>query len=200
MSTKSLSLAAFLTLLLIALMMGGNHVAARLAFNAGVDVATAVTFRSVTTALVVLVLVVSQKVPVTITRRQRFQLPAIGLLIGLQSLFLYSSVARLPVALALLAFNTYPIWTALLAWLIYGQKPERGVVLAMPVILIGLSMALDVFGARQRAHQLVTRSVAGRLRHLVDGTVTAAPPAAHSPRPTDVTTPRTADAARLRHR
>ena len=147
MSTKSLSLAAFLTLLLIALMMGGNHVAARLAFNAGVDVATAVTFRSVTTALVVLVLVVSHKVPVTITRRQRFQLPAIGLLIGLQSLFLYSSVARLPVALALLAFNTYPIWTALLAWLIYGQRPERGVVLAMPVILIGLSMALDVFGA-----------------------------------------------------
>jgi drug/metabolite transporter (DMT)-like permease len=74
-------------------------------------------------------------------------LPAIGLLIGLQSLFLYSSVARLPVALALLAFNTYPIWTALLAWLIYRQTPERGVVLAMPVILIGLSMALDVFGA-----------------------------------------------------
>ena len=59
MSTKSLSLAAFLTLLLIALMMGGNHVAARLAFNAGVDVATAVTFRSVTTALVVLVLVIN---------------------------------------------------------------------------------------------------------------------------------------------
>jgi hypothetical protein len=40
--TRKLSGTAFATLLLIALMMGANHVAARLAFNHGVDVATAV--------------------------------------------------------------------------------------------------------------------------------------------------------------
>ena len=49
--TRKLSGTAFATLLLIALMMGANHVAARLAFNHGVDVATAVTFRSAVTAL-----------------------------------------------------------------------------------------------------------------------------------------------------
>ncbi len=43
---RALSGAAFATLLLIALMMGANHVAARVAFNHGVDVATAVVFRS----------------------------------------------------------------------------------------------------------------------------------------------------------
>jgi drug/metabolite transporter (DMT)-like permease len=64
-----------------------------------------------------------------------------------QSLCLYSSVARLPVALALLAFNTYPIWTALWASLIYRQAPERALLLAMPVILLGLALALDVLGA-----------------------------------------------------
>lgn len=42
--------------------MGANHVAARLAFNHGVDVPTAVTVRSVTTALVGVLLAV-QKVP-----------------------------------------------------------------------------------------------------------------------------------------
>ena len=47
-----LSLAAFATLLLIALMMGTNHVAARFAFENGVDVATAVSARSGGTALV----------------------------------------------------------------------------------------------------------------------------------------------------
>jgi drug/metabolite transporter (DMT)-like permease len=52
-------------------------------------------------------------------------LPAIGLLVGVQSLCLYSAVARLPVALALLAFNTYPLWTALWARLVYGHRPER---------------------------------------------------------------------------
>jgi drug/metabolite transporter (DMT)-like permease len=68
-------------------------------------------------------------------------------LVGVQSLCLYSSVARLPVALALLAFNTYPIWTALWASLIYRQAPERALLLAMPVILLGLALALDVLGA-----------------------------------------------------
>ena len=39
---RALSLTAFLTLLLIGLMMGANHVAARVAFGSGLDVATAV--------------------------------------------------------------------------------------------------------------------------------------------------------------
>ena len=50
---KALTGAAFATLLLIAFMMGANHVAARTAFNHGVDVVTAVTVRSSVTAFVV---------------------------------------------------------------------------------------------------------------------------------------------------
>ena len=82
-----------------------------------------------------------------LTARQRRFLPAIGLLVGVQSLCLYSAVARLPVALALLAFNTYPLWTALWARVLYAHRPERRVVLAMPVMLFGLALALDVLGA-----------------------------------------------------
>ena len=138
---------AFATLLLIAFMMGANHVAARIAFNEGVDVATAVSVRSSITALVVALLLVVQRVPMRLTARHKQALPAIGLLIGVQSLCLYSSVARLPVALALLAFNTYPLWTALWARVVYGHRPERRVVQAMPVMLLGLALALDVLGA-----------------------------------------------------
>jgi drug/metabolite transporter (DMT)-like permease len=56
-------------------------------------------------------------------------------------------VARLPVALALLAFNTYPLTTAMWAGLLYRQRPERALMIAMPVILLGLALALDVLGA-----------------------------------------------------
>ena len=143
----ALSGTAFATLLLIALMMGANHVAARMAFNHGVDVATAVTFRSAITATVVGVLLVVQRVPLRLTSRHRRALPAVGVLVGVQSLCLYSAVARLPVALALLAFNTYPLWTALWARLAYRHRPERRVLAAMPVMLAGLALALDVFGA-----------------------------------------------------
>lgn len=146
-AAKAISGTAFATLLLIALMMGANHVAARIAFNNGVDVATAVVFRSVVTAGVIAVILIAQGVRVRFTPRNKRFLPLIGLLIGVQSLCLYSSVARLPVALALLAFNTYPLWTALWAGVVYRQKPERAMVMAMPIILVGLAMALDVFGA-----------------------------------------------------
>ena len=144
---RALSGTAFATLLLIALMMGANHVAARIAFNNGVDVATAVVFRSVITALVIVGILALQRARVRFSPRHKRMLPLIGLLIGVQSLCLYSAVARLPVALALLAFNTYPIWTALWAWLLYRQIPERALLIAMPVILVGLALALDVFGA-----------------------------------------------------
>jgi drug/metabolite transporter (DMT)-like permease len=144
---KALSGTAFATLLLIAFMMGANHVAARIAFNNGVDVATAVVFRSSITALVIVLLLSAQGVRVSFTRQHKRMLPLIGLLVGVQSLCLYSAVARLPVALALLAFNTYPIWTAFWARVIYRHPPERALLIAMPVILIGLSLALDVFGA-----------------------------------------------------
>jgi drug/metabolite transporter (DMT)-like permease len=146
-TAKALSGTAFATLLLIALMMGANHVAARVAFNNGVDVATAVVFRSTVTVSVIAALLAIQKVRISFTARHRKFLPVIGLLIGVQSLCLYSSVARLPVALALLAFNTYPIWTALWAALIYKHPPERAMLIAMPIILAGLALALDVFGA-----------------------------------------------------
>ncbi len=133
-------------LLLLACMFGANHVAARVALDHGVDVATAVAVRSLGTAAVVGALVLWHRVPWVLTPRQWRALPAIALLVAVQSGCLYSAVARIPVGLALLAFNTYPLWTAFAAWAIYRHRPERAVLVAMPVILLGLALALDVSG------------------------------------------------------
>ena len=143
----SLSGAAFGTLLLIAFMMGANHVAARTAFNHGVDVVTAVTVRSVVTALVVALILWQHKVAFQVPPQQRKYMGVIGVLIAVQSVCLYSAVARLPVALALLAFNTYPLMTALWARVLYGHRPERAVLWAMPMMMAGLALALDVLGS-----------------------------------------------------
>ncbi len=144
---QALSPRAFVMLLLLACMFSGNHVAARFALDHGVDVATAVAVRSLATAVVVGVIVWLYRVPLALTPRHRRMLPLIALLVGVQSLCLYSAVARIPVGLALLSFNTYPLWTTAAVWAIYGQRPERAVLIAMPVILFGLALALDVSGA-----------------------------------------------------
>lgn len=146
-SPRALTRAAFVTLLLVACMFGANHVAARMAFNNGLDVATAVVVRSLVTAGVVALLVLLQGVPRKFNARQGRFLLLISALVAVQSLCLYASVARLPVALALLTFNTYPLWTAFFAWLIYRHRPERAVLIAIPVLLLGLALALDVLGA-----------------------------------------------------
>jgi drug/metabolite transporter (DMT)-like permease len=143
---RALTVAAFATLLLIALMMGANHVAARIAFDHGVDVITAVTCRSAVTAVVVTLVLLVQGAPLRLTARHRRALLMIGVLVAVQSFCLYSSVARLPVALALLAFNTYPLWAALWARIVYKHEAEPRVIRAMPVILVGLALALDVLG------------------------------------------------------
>jgi drug/metabolite transporter (DMT)-like permease len=150
MSTQApsgLTAVGFATLLLTAFMMGANHVAARTAFNHGLDVVTAVMVRSVVTACVVALILWQQKVVLHVLPGQRKYLLAVGLLIAVQSVCLYSAVARLPVALALLAFNTYPLTTALWARVLYGHRPERALLWAMPVMMTGLALALDVLGA-----------------------------------------------------
>jgi drug/metabolite transporter (DMT)-like permease len=151
MSSSKIDFKAFVTLLVLACMFGANHVAARVALDHGVDVLTAVAVRSLATAVVVFLLVLQQRVPLAMTRHHRQVMPAIALLVGLQSLCLYSAVGRIPVGLALLAFNTYPLWTALAVLLIYRQAPARAVLLAMPLILFGLALALDVSGAASGA-------------------------------------------------
>lgn len=148
MKPKSeLTRTAFATLLLVGFIMGANHVAARIAFNHGLDVGTAVTVRSCVTAIVVTLLIVLQGVRVQFSPRHKKVLPVIGILMAVQSLTIYSAVMRLPVSLALLAFNTYPLWIALWARVFYGHRPEPQVLRAMPILLIGLAFALDVFGA-----------------------------------------------------
>lgn len=171
-SPLALNRAAFFTLLFTACLFGANHVAARLAFNHGLDVATAVAVRSLVTAATVSLLVwlhgvsrrrqrgaaaqvtadgvaheVGARAELMLTPRQRGFMLLIAGLVAIQSLALYASVARLPVALALLTFNTYPLWTAFFAWLFYRHRPQRVVLLTMPVLLFGLALALDVVGA-----------------------------------------------------
>ena len=133
-------------LLAIAAVFGSNHIAARIAFDHGTNVSTAVAFRSTGTALIVLLLLLFSKTPLKIGQKTFAQSVFIGLLIAVQSYCLYSAVALIPVALALLAFQTFPMLLSLISWIGGGERPSRRVLLAMPVALVGLALALDVYG------------------------------------------------------
>jgi len=138
--------AAVLLLLGMATVFGSNHVAARVAFEHGANVTTAVAFRSTGTALVVLGLLLANGVPLLVPRATLLRALLIGAVLAVQSYCLYSAVARIPVALALLAFQTFPMVLAILSWATGGGPPAKRVMVAMPVALAGLTLALDVVG------------------------------------------------------
>lgn len=133
-------------LIFIAFLFSSNHVAARLAFDHGVPVLTAVTVRSAVTALAVFALLMVSGVSIRLPAPTLGRAAIVGVLIAAQSYCLYAAVARLPVGLALLTFNTFPIMIALLSWMTGGERPARRTLLMMPVILTGLVLALDAAG------------------------------------------------------
>ncbi|WP_108123920.1 DMT family transporter [Saccharospirillum mangrovi] len=135
---------AILILITAATMFAGNHVAARLAFDDGTGLLLAILARGGVALLIMTVLALWQG--------HRFRVPAgkrgwqvlLGLMIAGQSLCLYSAVARVPVAVALLVMNTWPILLVLLNWAITRRPPSWRLVSIMALILAGVVLVLDV--------------------------------------------------------
>lgn len=135
---------AIALLALLACAFAGNHIAARIAFDDDTGVLLAILCRSGVTLLALACLVLWQRQPLGLPAGTRRWQLLLGLLIATQSLCLYSAVARIPVALALLVGNTFPMILALLTWALGGARPTRRTVLLMGLILCGLVLALDV--------------------------------------------------------
>jgi drug/metabolite transporter (DMT)-like permease len=176
-----------------------NHVAARFAFDHGASVATGIVVRAAGTALVLFVLMQVQRVALSLPREVRGQALLAGILVAVQSYCLYSAVALIPAALALLVFQTCPMLFVLLSWAMGKEAPRPQTFAAMLLALAGLALALDInpgkFSARwselgagvtwafggavsfafvyyMNSHAL--KAIDGRLRTFVMTSVTAA--------------------------
>lgn len=121
-----------------------NHVAARLAFDHGASVAAAIVTRAAGTALVLLLMMQLQRVSMRIAPALRGRLLLAGVLVAVQSYCLYSAVALIPAALALLVFQTCPMLYVLLSWAMGKETPRPQAFAAMLLALAGLVLALNI--------------------------------------------------------
>lgn len=135
---------AIAILMSVACLFASNHVAARIAFDADTGLLLAVLARSGVAIVVLSAIVVWRRETLAVPSGQRRWQLLVGFLITLQSLCLYSAVARVPVAVALLLMNTFPIQLALLTWALGGARPSLRASLIMGGILIGLVLVLDI--------------------------------------------------------
>jgi len=148
METKLSPGIGIVILLGVATAFAANHVAARVAFDHGASVASGVVARAAGTALVLLLLMKVQNVVISLPRELRAQAFLAGVLVAVQSYCLYSAVALIPAALALLVFQTCPMLFVLLSWAMGKETPRPQTFAAMLLALAGLALALDITPGR----------------------------------------------------
>jgi drug/metabolite transporter (DMT)-like permease len=135
---------AIVILLGVASAFASNHLCARIAFDHGASVATGVSVRATFTALFLFFMMRLQGVPIAIPRGLRGRALLAGILIATQSYTLYSAVAIIPPALALLVFQTSPMLYVLLTWALGKEAPRWSAIPPMVLALVGLALALNV--------------------------------------------------------
>ena len=164
---------AVLILATLASSFAGNHIAARIAFDHDTGLLLAMLCRSGVTLLALIGLVVWQRHHLNLGRATWGWQVLLGLLIAIQSFCIYSAVARIPVALALLVVNLAPIMLALLTWALGGPRPTRRSALLMGLILFGLLLALDIPARLADEAQMDARWVEGVLFGITGAAVFA---------------------------
>ncbi|TAK81466.1 MAG: DMT family transporter [Betaproteobacteria bacterium] len=136
----------------VSTLFAANHLCARIALDHGASVATAVSTRAASTALVLFAMMRLQAIPIALPRGLRGKGLAAGMLIAAQSYCIYSAVALIPPALALLVFQTSPMLYLLLSWALGKELPRAAALPPMLLALAGLILALGL-----RSDQLATR-------------------------------------------
>jgi drug/metabolite transporter (DMT)-like permease len=106
MQGKLTPAAGIVILMVAATSFAANHVSARVAFDHGASVAAGVLTRATGTALGLVLLMKLQGVAMVVPRALLPRLAGAGVLVAVQSYCLYSAVALIPAALALLVFQT----------------------------------------------------------------------------------------------
>lgn len=136
----------FVFLITAATLFASNHIAARIAFDDGAGLVLALVSRSAMACLLMLGFALMTRQSFRMARVDVYKQVLLGLLISVQSFALYSAVARLPVAVALLLVNTWPVLYISLGWLRGRSAFRSSLLIFMLLILAGLGLVLNLPG------------------------------------------------------
>lgn len=118
----------------------------RFAYDAGAGTLTIVMTRTTIAAACLALLLAVLGVKLRLDRRERWAAPLIGLVMAGYSGAFYMGMEYMPVALTVLTFYTYPIFTGGFAWLTGQERFGLTGMIALPLAFFGLLLALDVSG------------------------------------------------------
>lgn len=116
----------------------------QMAFAGGSNTLTVVAVRNVIGTAVLAGFMAASRLPMRLPNRQAAIALGIGLILALNNLMLNMAIEMMPVPVAILSFYTYPVWTAIWAW-IRGTEPFRpGSAVGVLLAFAGLGLTLGV--------------------------------------------------------
>jgi drug/metabolite transporter (DMT)-like permease len=115
---------------------------APLAYQAGSAPLTVNAARASVAAVALTLLLSFRGVRLALPRRERRIALVLGLVNAFYSYALYASIVYVPVAMGVLIFYSYPLWTALVAWAMRIERPTRAGVLALLLGLVGVGLVV----------------------------------------------------------
>ena len=122
-----------------------NSTLARLVYDAGSDALTVNTVRSVAALAIVYCVFRVLGVGLRLPRRERLAAWGFGVLTAGYSFCLFKSIEYMPVALAVVVFYTYPLYVAVMSWVLGRERPSWPTALALVAAFAGLAFALDIW-------------------------------------------------------
>ncbi len=135
---------AIMILVLSATLFAGNHIAARFAFDSGAGLLLAVLARGLVALMLMLVIAFFSKASFKIPKHLIKWQVVLGGLIAVQSLCLFSAITRVPVVMALLLVNTWPMMFILASWVTGKRQPSIKIFFILILILFGLMLVLNI--------------------------------------------------------
>jgi drug/metabolite transporter (DMT)-like permease len=143
-TNKTISLTAGLLLVLVCAIWGGNAVSIKFS-NQGIPPLLAATIRSVAAGFLVLLWAKFKEQPVLFPKGTRMHAMMIGLLFGLDFLFLYWSVSFTTASRATIFLYSHPFWVALGAHFVVDQdRLHPGKAAGLVLAFAGLWMVFRI--------------------------------------------------------
>jgi len=122
--------------------LGLNTTLARLAYDGGSNPGTVVFLRMAVTALAIGMLIAVTRASFALPRAALAPLAWVGASVVLQGAAYLTSVAYIPVGLAVMLFYTYPLMVAVASRIIDKQKIGKGRLIAFLIAFAGIGMAV----------------------------------------------------------
>ena len=135
------SLYVALTLAVAASFASGSSLAP-IAYAAGSSPLAVNAVRATVAAMVLAILLSLHRIPLALPPRERSITLGLGIVNAAYSYALYAALIYVPVAVAVLIFYTYPLWTALVAWVTRSEAPTARGVIAVALGIIGIGLVV----------------------------------------------------------